>query len=303
MTMEVDNEIAKQLEGNTLAMGAMAEILQKMDARFEKQEADESALETARRQQEEDEKDEEDYEKMIKHISDRVTKNVIKSVQVAKQETDNPMADLHGGGSKSVGGEDQWPMSGRTRVEDREENNSALDDQDTESVQTPLSAGPIEAMEKRKQVEKRRYSKMEKKEEWDDGDEVADVVGDEGAEEYPMDEEPGEDVDVNAMYKAMKAMQKELAENKANMEKTIQKETEKRLQKMGFREETGLVGPRAITKSTLGNDPDKKIVKAATSRDEVVDQLKDMSWGALLEMREKHSEGETNGLPDELKQY
>ena len=39
---EID-DIQKQLEGNSLALGAVAEVLQKMDARLSKQEEEEDA--------------------------------------------------------------------------------------------------------------------------------------------------------------------------------------------------------------------------------------------------------------------
>jgi len=281
--MKMENDvldiIKQQNEGITLGLGALAEVLQKMDARLEKQALDEDVDEAAARERLEEEEEEKAYEAMVKSMREEITKGVLDSLKGILTKQDQPMAELHGDQGKKVSGT-KWPMSSNKISAEQEETSGTLDNSGTETVQKP-----IEAMEK-------QLPPLVEEEE-------------EGSEEFPEEEDEGqvEEEELNEMAlmrKQLASLKKENDSIKKNMANEIQKAAEERMRKMGFREETGLVGPK-LTKASLGKE-DKKIIKSAQSREEVVEQLRNMSWSDLNELRFKIESGETDGLPRELVQ-
>ena len=90
----------------------------------------------------------------------------------------------------------------------------------------------------------------------------------------------------------------QLASYEENIQKQVQSESENRLRKMGFREETGLTAPRQIGYD-LGTDGTTPIVKANTEGD-TIDQLVNMSYKDLREIQTRIQAGETEGIPREL---
>jgi hypothetical protein len=100
------------------------------------------------------------------------------------------------------------------------------------------------------------------------------------------------------MQKELDALRKQLAQFENGLEKAVQTESEDRLRKMGFKEESGLVAPKQIT-HPLGTDGTTPIVKS-NNPDEAVDQLIDLSYGELRRLQMKIQAGDTDGVPREL---
>ena len=139
---------------------------------------------------------------------------------------------------------------------------------------------------------------MQKEELLKEGDDT-----DEEEDEAPVDEE--DEKLAGHGYKSVDDLQKEmdvLKEQLANYEQTITKqvqdESEARLRKMGFREETGLQAPRQVNYD-LGTDGTTPIAKAQTEGD-TVDQLVNLSYKDLREIQTRIQAGETDGIPREL---
>ena len=85
-----------------------------------------------------------------------------------------------------------------------------------------------------------------------------------------------------------------------DIQKMVQSETEGRLRKMGFREETSLTRPMQIRyEDSLGVDGSTPIAKGDTPGD-VVDQMINMSYKDLRVLQEKIESGETDGIPREF---
>jgi hypothetical protein len=144
---------------------------------------------------------------------------------------------------------------------------------------------------------------------------------DEEEEEYPVDESKGhddeeedddakkagyqkagdddddEDDEIKSMQKELESLRLQLAEFENGLEKAVEAESESRLRKMGFREETGLVAPKQI--HPLGTDGTTPIVKS-DNPDEAVDQLMGLSYGELRRLQMKIQAGDTDGVPREL---
>jgi len=98
------------------------------------------------------------------------------------------------------------------------------------------------------------------------------------------------------MQKELESLRLQLAEFENGIEKAVATESEDRLRKMGFREETGLVAPQV---AVLGTDGTTPIVKSATEGD-TVDQLANLSYGELRALQMKIQAGDTTGVPKEL---
>ena len=286
---DITERIEKQMEGTNLALAAVAEILQKMDGRFSKEEQDvaaqqqQSAQATARAN-------------LVKSIASEV-------LSVVKGEGGDSEQGLDVDGkerkAKGTGGTPQ-------------------NADDSESSVTPTSKieeqqNTIQAMKKllkeyeeengEEEEEETEKGGMAYKQEDDSyGDEAEDIPVDEEEEEFPSDEE-GDDVleddkeptDIKAMQKQLRALKKELKASKTGMQKAVQTEAENRLRKMGFREETSLQAPKL--NNSLGLEDLTPIAKA---EGDVAGQLVDMSYQELRRLQQKIDTGDTNGLPREL---
>ena len=86
---------------------------------------------------------------------------------------------------------------------------------------------------------------------------------------------------------------------KKAMETMVKAETEKRLQKMGFKEETSLQKPIIKNYDQIGVDGTQPIKKSEPAGDPV-EQLADLSYKQLREMQFSIEAGQTDGVPQEL---
>ena len=108
------------------------------------------------------------------------------------------------------------------------------------------------------------------------------------------------------MY-SLEQMQKQINQlNKAvkgqfDIQKMVQGETEGRLRKMGFREETSLTRPTMIRyEDSFGVDGTTPITKTADNSGDMVDQMMNMSYKDLRMLQERIEQGETDGIPREF---
>ena len=85
-----------------------------------------------------------------------------------------------------------------------------------------------------------------------------------------------------------------------NVQKAVQQETEGRLRKMGFREETSLTRPTVIRyEDSIGLDGTTVIQKESSGLD-TVDQMMQLSYQDLRRLQENIESGDTEGVPREL---
>jgi len=267
------NRIEKHMEGNTLALSAVAEVLQKMDDRFIRDE------DVAFAKQEQDQAVDE-RTAMVKAIASEV---------YGMMKADNGM-DVDGtkvrSGTKMKGrGEDsESPVNPTTKLADQQATIQAADEEEEEDV---------EKGEDKDEEMKFNFDKEHG-----------------GAEEHPKDEEEepnqkmykgddeDEDKDLEEMAKELNALKKQIANTESNMQKAVQEESEQRLRKMGFREELGLQAPQQI--SPLGVDGTTPIVKGNGTSVDTVDQLAGMSYKELRNLQTQIEMGNTDGVPREL---
>ena len=228
MADEMFSRIEKQLEGNNLALSAVAEILQKMDSRMSEQE------EVAIAKQEEEEAAA-DRQALIKEIASEVA-TIIKAD--AGMDVDGSPRPAKGTGKTPADADDsEAPANVSTAIEDQQ--------------------STIQAMAK----------------DDDDDEEVAD------------------------MKKQLAELQKQIADYEVNMQKAIRTESEDRLRKMGFREETSLNAPKMV--DSLGVDGTDVLQKGADDTD-TVDQLTNLSYKELRLLQTNIEQGNTDGVPKEL---
>ena len=273
--MAQDNDIVerleKQIEGSNLALAAVAEVLHKMDSRISKQE--EYDMELA-----EDAEDAFEKQEIIKAVAGEVY-GLIKA--------DQGMPDLDKDGS----------------AKERKAGSMAKGKDDSEKAVTVVSKLPdqqaaIQAMQKQLNLLKEEWADEdmeeengEEEEENGEGeDELEDGLGMENAEQYPV---------LENMQKQINQMKK-LMSGSLDMQKAVQNETEGRLRKMGFREETSLTRPTVIRyEDSMGTDGTSPIQKEF-SGGETVDQMMQMSYQDLRRLQETIESGETDGVPREL---
>ena len=278
--MAQDNDIVerleKQIEGSNLALAAVAEVLHKMDSRISKQEAYDMELA-------EDEQDAIEKQEIIKAVAGEVY-GLIKA--------DQGMPGLEASERKASG-------SGKN---DKNADDGAEAKEPKHDMKSQQAT--IQAMQKQLDLLKEEWGKEE----------------DEDMEEENGDEENGEDekdeeermglthyaVENAEEYPVIENMQKQINELKSamsgsfDMQKAVQQETEGRLRKMGFREETSLTRPTVIRyEDSIGLDGTSPIQKEATGAD-TVDQMMQLSYQDLRRLQETIENGETDGVPREL---
>lgn len=283
MDTDVLTRLEKQMEGNGLALSAVAEVLQKMDYRLAKAEDDD--------QTEEEKREEEENEKEAMQYAEMEKAELIKSI--AGEVTELMKAGTYKGDrGMPVDGEHVRSATKAGAAKNADDSETAITtDTKTENVQ-----GIIQAMQKELNLLKEGYSK------------------DEGSEVEPVEEEEEEDDDDDdkkwPFEESLQNMQKQIsslkkgfaAPQQGDLQAMIKHESEDRLRKMGFREETSLQGPRLIKyddPSMLGVDGTTRI-KKASSPDNTVDELMGLSYKQLRDMQAKIELGDTDGLPREL---
>ena len=246
---DVLEQIQKQLEGNTLGLSAVADVLQKMEARLEKAEEFEyeEDLQLA---------EEEQYGALIKGVAQEV---------IAMIKADNEVGiDVE---EKRVGG---------TKLSD-----SNADD-GSETVDNAKGTPTSDAQDT-------IVSKMGKKP----------MLSKERDEDEEEDEDGKDEIVVQEMKKQLEDLQKQVAGYQAGIQKSNDSEVVSRLERMGFREETGLAAPKIIPDNTLGVEKESFISKAEQTED-VVDQLSKLSFKELRVLQERVQSGDTEGIPTEL---
>tara|TARA_R100001086_G_scaffold248251_1_gene184672 strand:- start:3330 stop:4202 length:873 start_codon:yes stop_codon:yes gene_type:complete len=282
-------DIKKQLEGNTLAMGAVAEVLQKMDERLSKaeeaeEEENEKAMEKAA------------HEELAKSITSMVLSNL------KKEDPDNKLG-LDTDGSKgrpakatAPGPQDtDKPVSPTTDIEEQQNYIQASEDslikEEGDDEEEKMENMKMKAMD---EDDKKEAMKADKDDE--DMNKMHHKAEGEDKEDSEKMAHKGEDSD------EMENMKKEIESLKKQLEGAVQTETEARLRKMGFREENGLQRPQVFTPDTpsaLGTDGSTPIVKSQNSGD-TVDQLSGLSYKQLRDIQHKIESGDTDGVPREL---
>jgi hypothetical protein len=260
--------IEKALEGNGLALSAVAEVLQKMDARFSKAEEDE-----------EDKREEEDA---------AVEKSALVT-ELATEVANMLKADQ---GMDVNGGERKAKSSGGSSAKADDSESAANISSKIEQQQNT-----IQAMRKGDEDDDDADDYVDEKKA-DDDDEDADDMKEKMAYKKTADEDDDDDNDdeMKSMQKELDSLRKQLASFEQGLEKSVEDASEARLRKMGFREERGLVAPQI---QALGTDGTTPLVKAADDGD-TVDQLANLSYGELRTLQMKIQSGDTTGVPREL---
>ena len=278
--MAQDNDIVerleKQIEGSNLALAAVAEVLHKMDSRISKQEAYDMELA-------EDEQDAIEKQEIIKAVAGEVY-GLIKA--------DQGMPGLEASERKASG-------SGKN---DKNADDGAEAKEPKHDMKSQQAT--IQAMQKQLDLLNEEWGKEE-------DDDMEEENGDEENGEDEKDEEERMGLTHYAVenaeeYPAIENMQKQINELKnalsgsLDMQKAVQQETEGRLRKMGFREETSLTRPTMIRyEDSMGTDGTALIQKEASGAD-TVDQMMQLSYQDLRRLQETIENGEADGVPREL---
>jgi len=296
---DINDRLEKQIEGTNLALAAVAEVLQKMDDRLSKAEDQEFYMEQAQAEQNELSQAYDEKTELVKAIAGEVL-DVIKGVGESKQGmptkgdgTRKAKASVGSSGTVTGGGNDD--ATGITI------------DSKTETV-----GQAIQAMQKQLELIKAGYGVAK---EHPDIEAIIRGEGeeDEGSEEEPVEGEgeggdPEDDEkEVEEGYgfqRAIQNLQKQMNDFQKNMGTKIVNESERRLAKMGFKEETSLQSPTLIRYddvygNPLGIDGTTPVTKGDSGLD-VADQLADMSYKQLRDLQFKIESGETDGVPQEL---
>lgn len=273
MADEILNRIEKHMEGTSLGLAALAEVLQKMDGRMEADDA--YAIEKAENEQ-----------AAYEHAS--LVKNIAKSVLI---ELADQGMDVDGTDVKTVGGGD--PTKGATATPNYVGDSDDSSETITPSTKIEDQQASIQAEDDEDEEEEKAYmggKKMNKAEH--DGDEEEKFPKDE-EEEKAMDDDDDDD-DVKKLQKQLISLQKQIAG--LDISKAVKDESENRLRKMGFKEENGLQKPQLTNVFGADETP----IKKAQNIGDVVDQLTNLSYKELRKMQEFKRQGITENLPDEI---
>ena len=277
---DVNERIEKQMEGTNLALAAVAEVLQKMDARF-------SVDEEAQIRKAEAKEAANERLTLVKEIASEVV-GFLKADQ--GMDVDG-LKTRSAAKVKGTGDDNEKPANVKSNIADQQATIQAMRKQDEDIVdeEEPKKGGYMKAVDEDDDEEKIENGMDDEKDPDDD-------LEKEGAEEYPVEEEEPdpEDDEIQAMAKELRNIKKQMRAQKVSMEKTIQTEAESRLRKMGFREENSLQRPQI-----LGVDGSTPIVKKDNGV-ETVDQLMNLSYKQLRDLQAQIEMGNTDGVPKEL---
>ena len=275
MADEILDRIEKHMEGTSLGLAALAEVLQKMDGRMEADDA--YAIEKA-----------EQEEAALEHAA--LVKDIAHSVLI---ELSDQGMDVDGTDIENVGKPD--PTKGATATP-----NYIGDADDSSETVTPRSsieeqqASIMAEDDDDEDEEKAMHAGKMKAEDDDDDDDDKDIENAYKKVEMADDDED-EDEEKAMLKKSIKQLQKQI--EALDISKAVKEESENRLRKMGFKEENGLQRPQLST-NVFGAD-ETPIKKAQTVND-VVDQLTNLSYKELRKMQEFKRQGLTENLPDEI---
>ena len=265
MADEILERIEKQMEGSNLALAAVADVLAKMDNRLSKAE-------------------QEEYQAEEQSVADLEKSELIKSIATevyglikADQGMDVDGTKVRSGSKVAQGGsaDDSAKTIDATR---------SIGEQQA-TIQAMLKANEDEETDDDDNDDEDGHPMRESVDKADDDDDEKSKGG-YGMKSY------------EELTKQLDVLKGQLASYEDNIQKQVQDESENRLRKMGFREETGLQAPRQI-QYDLGTDGTTPIVKQQTEGD-TVDQLVNLSYKDLREIQTRIQAGETEGIPREL---
>jgi hypothetical protein len=270
---DVVERLEKQIEGSNLALAAVAEVLHKMDSRISKQ--DDYDMELAQ-----DENDAFEKQEIIKAVAGEVY-GLIKADQGMDLDGDK----VRKAGSMKKGNDD------------------------SEKAVTPVKAmadqqATIQAMQKQLNLLKKEFGEDEEEYANDEDEDMDEENGEEEEDDvenmrYSVENAATEYPELAQMQKQISSMKAQLKDG-MNVQKAVQQETEGRLRKMGFREETSLTRPTVIRyEDSIGLDGTTVIQKEASGGD-TVDQMMQLSYQDLRRLQENIENGETDGIPREL---
>ena len=261
---DITERIEKQLEGNNLALSAVAEILQKMDSRYSKDE--EIAMAKAEEAQEAAERS-----SLIKEIATEVA-GMLKADAGMDVDGTKVRSAAKTGKLPTNADDAEKPVTPTTKIEDQQATIQAMqkgnDEEESEDYPVEEKKGGMKYKAADDEEEDEDMDKQEDGEEEDEED-----VSKEGNGEADEDEEPDE---MKAMAKQLNVLKKQVKNYEATMKKAIESESENRLRKMGFREENGLQAPKRL--GSLGVDGTTPISKSANKSGDVVEQLSELSY-------------------------
>ena len=288
--------LEKSSEGTVLALGAIADVLNKMELRFKKQEEDDDAENAAADAVAEEEEEEVEKAQLVKEIAGSVIKQLM---------------DLQGDKPVEVAKKYKWPME----ESDSDDAVEAKPRTATNEVQRPIQAMKLkkhdeeEEWEDEEEIEmayKDHHGEEELEEEIEE--EIEAQEEEEVAEDYPMEEEAEEDEVIEEMRLMRKQMQSLRKQNQKlqkqidgvgdNFQSASDKKADALMQKMGYRKEQS-TAPRLVTPQTIA-PADVPIVKGHEQSADIADQLSDLSWSEVWNLRLQKMSGETDGLPKEL---
>jgi len=280
MADEILNRIEKHMEGTSLGLAALAEVLQKMDGRMEDDDA--YAIQKA-----EEEQAAQQHAALVKDIAHSVL------IELSDQGMDVDGTDIENVGKPDptkgatatpnyVGDADDSSetITPRSSIEDQQASIMAEDDDD-EDEEKAMHAGKMKADEDDDEDEEKAMGRK--------------IENAYKKVEMAEDDDEDEDEEKAMLKKSIKQLQKQI--EALDISKAVKEESENRLRKMGFKEENGLQRPQLST-NVFGAD-ETPIKKAQTVND-VVDQLTNLSYKELRKMQEFKRQGMVEGLPDEI---
>ena len=280
MADEILDRIEKHMEGTSLGLAALAEVLQKMDGRMEDDDA--YAIQKA-----------EEEQAAYEHAA--LVKDIAHSVLI---ELSDQGMDVDGTDIENVGKPD--PTKGATATP-----NYVGDADDSSETITPRSSieeqqASIMAEDDDDEDEEKAMHAGKMKADEDDDEDEEKAMGRKIENAYKKvemaeDDDEDEDEEKAMLKKSIKQLQKQI--EALDISKAVKEESENRLRKMGFKEENGLQRPQLST-NVFGAD-ETPIKKAQTVND-VVDQLTNLSYKELRKMQELKRQGIVDGLPDEI---
>ena len=289
---DVLTRLDKQMEGNSLALSAVAEVLQKMEGRMLREEEMVS-------KQMEDESNASEREALIKAIAGEVVSVIKQGGMDVDGKKTRPAAK-----TPSYTADTEKPVSPASKIEDQQatiqamlKNEGAKDD-DEDADYPKEEKGQDEDDDE----PKKGYAMKGDAEE--DGEESEKKPKIENAEDDDEDADDGEEKGYNkAMAKELDALRKQIAAYEAGMQKAVQDETETRLRKMGFKQETSLQRPLQIESPAaggLGIDGTAPIKKGGNTAEDTAEQLMQLSYKDLRTLQTRLEMGDTEGIPAEL---
>ena len=259
MADELYTRLEKYMEGTSLGLTALAEVLTKMDSRLSKAEEDEEQTLFA--------KEQEDARMAL-------VKDVASQVVSLLKNTD----ELEDVGDRKV------KNSGALNQDGDDSSATVAPETDAKNQQATLQA---EDAPEDEDEPKEKMGKYPMKEE--DSDEVVDEEEKAEDEEAPVDDE--DEAMEESVFKQMKKeianLKKQISGANADITKSVRDETESTLRKAGWKEERRLVAPTL----SMGND-EVEIVKANPSDGELVDELANMSYSELRKLQYSVEQGD-----------